>query len=85
MTTRSITLDAPTLTLPDTEPVLARRRFAAIVRALATLARGSFVPAPAPSRELEFTGPLRRPNRWRRLLGRIPHPGKSRQHTRRPV
>lgn len=87
MTSRSITFEAPTLTLPDTEPVRARRRFAAIVRALATLARSPFVPAfaPAPRRELEFAGPLRRPNRLRRLLGRIPRPGKSRQHTRRPV
>jgi hypothetical protein len=87
MTTRSFTLEALTLTLPDSEPVRARRRFAAIVRALATLAHSPFVraAAPAPRREPEFAGPLRRPNRLRRLLGRIPRPGKSRQHTRRPV
>ncbi|MCU0769282.1 MAG: hypothetical protein MUD07_07850 [Burkholderiaceae bacterium] len=89
MTTRSIPFEALTLTLPDSEPVRARRRFAAIVRALATLAQSPFArvsaPAQAPRREPEFAGPLRRPNRLRRLLGRIPRPGKSRQHTRRPV
>ena len=60
MTTRSIPFEALTLTLPDSEPVRARRRFAAIVRALATLAQSPFArasaPAQAPRREPEFAG-----------------------------
>ena len=86
MSTRTGTIDAFTLNLPDGEPVRAHRRFAAIVRTLAalTMKRPVAPPALAPG-AAELAGPMRHPNRIRRLLGRIPRPGKSRQHARRPL
>jgi hypothetical protein len=86
MSSHTDTIDVFTLRLPDSEPVRAHRRFAAIVRALAglTMKRPAAPPAVAPA-AAELAGPMRRPNRIRRLLGRIPRPGKSRQHARRPL
>ena len=68
----------------DHDPHRARQRFGAIVRALATLQAGARPPRPAPRPLEEEDGqPTRRLNRIRRLLGRLPRPGKSRDHIRR--
>jgi hypothetical protein len=68
----------------DHDPHRARQRFGAIVRALATLQAGARPPRPAPRPlEDEDEQPTRRLNRIRRLLGKLPRPGKSRDHIRR--
>lgn len=74
-------LPAPSLSVDDNPARGARRRFGAIVSTLAVLA------APARRRPMaladEFDdAPMRRANRVRRLLGRLPVPGKSRSYTR---
>jgi hypothetical protein len=68
----------------DHDPHRARQRFGAIVRALATLQAGARPPRQAPRPlEDEDEQPTRRLNRIRRLLGKLPRPGKSRDHIRR--
>ena len=83
MNTRSTALDVLSDTDFHNEPHTARLRFGAIVRTLAQLRRAR-VPLPADAAAgAEDVLPTRRLNRMRRLLGRLPHPGKSRSHARR--
>lgn len=84
MNHHTTTLDLSPDLIADHDPHRARLRFGAIVRALATLPAGERPPLPA-SRPLEDEDalPTRRMNRIRRLLGRLPRPGKSRHHVRR--
>jgi hypothetical protein len=83
MNTRSTALDVLPDATFDHEPHTARRRFGAIVRALVQLRRDR-VPLPgSAAADAEDVLPTRRLNRMRRLLGRLPHPGKSRSHARR--
>lgn len=83
MNTRSAALDVLSDVTSDHEPHTARLRFGAIVRTLEQ-ARGDSAPRLSTSPTLADEAlPTRRPNRMRRLLGRLPHPGKSRSHVRR--
>ena len=83
MNTRSTALDVLSDAANDHEPHTARRRFGAIVRTLAQL-RPDRAPLPASAPSVaDDVLPTRRLNRMRRLLGRLPHPGKSRSHARR--
>lgn len=78
------TLDLSPDAIADHDPHRARLRFGAIVRALASLPAGARPPQPTPLPvEDEAALPTRRMNRIRRLLGRLPRPGKSRHHVRR--
>jgi hypothetical protein len=84
MNHHTTTFDFPSGFVADHDPLRARLRFGAIVRALATLQAGARPPRPAPRPlEDEDAQPTRRLNRIRRLLGRLPKPGKSRNHIRR--
>jgi len=84
MNHHTTTFDLLSGLVADHDPHRARQRFGAIVRALATLQAGAHPPRPAPRPlEDEDEQPTRRPNRIRRLLGRLPKPGKSRNHIRR--
>jgi hypothetical protein len=76
-------LDVLTDTTSEHEPHAARIRFDAIVRTLAQLrpARARLLAGVMPVADDEL--PTRRLNRMLRLLGRLPHPGKSRSHVRR--
>jgi hypothetical protein len=83
MNTRSTALDVLSDATFDHEPHTARRRFGAIVRTLAQLRRAR-APLPAnAAADADDVLPTRRLNRIRRMLGRLPHPGKSRSHARR--
>jgi hypothetical protein len=78
------TLDLSPDVIADHDPHRARLRFGAIVRSLASLPPGAHAPQSAPRPlEDEDALPTRRMNRIRRLLGRLPRPGKSRHHVRR--
>lgn len=83
MNTRSTAFDVVSDTASDHEPRIARLRFGAIVRTLAQLRRHRALPPAGAPLEAEEALPTRRFNRVRRLLGRLPHPGKSRSHARR--
>ena len=84
MNQHTTTFDSLSGFVADHDPHRARQRFGAIVRALATLQAGARPPRPAPRPlEDEAEQPTRRLNRIRRLLGRLPKPGKSRDHIRR--
>jgi len=84
MNHHTTTFDLPSGFVADHDPHRARLRFGAIVRALASLQAGAGAPRPAPRPlEDEEGQPTRRLNRIRRLLGRLPRPGKSRDHIRR--
>jgi hypothetical protein len=76
MTTRTAVLTGPAFPTHD-ESKVARRRFGAIVSALTGLSPLRAADAPE-----EALAPTRRVNRIRRLLGKLPVAGKSRQHTR---
>jgi hypothetical protein len=85
MNTRSLALDVLPDAASDHEPHSGRLRFGAIVRTLAQLRRHDPRP-PAGALQLpeeDAALPTRRLNRVRRLLGRLPRPGKSRNHVRR--
>jgi hypothetical protein len=82
MNTRSTALDVLSDATFDHEPHTARRRFGAIVRTLAQLRRNRVPLAADAVADAEDLLPTRRLNRMRRLLGRLPHPGKSRRHAR---
>jgi hypothetical protein len=78
MQTRTGTFDVLADDSSDPEPHFARLRFGAIVRTL------SQAPATAPlPGEPDDWQPTRRLNRTRKLLGKLPLPGKSRRHARR--
>jgi hypothetical protein len=79
MTTRTAVLTGPALRPADDDRQQARRRFGAIVSALTALA-----PLRAPEPPDDALARTRRINRIRRLLGKLPVGGKSRQHTRPP-
>ena len=83
MNSRSSALDVLSDATSDHEPHTARRRFGAIVRTLAQLRPDRALRSASAASVTDEVLPLRRPNRMRRLLGRLPHPGKSRSHARR--
>lgn len=83
MKTDSNLLDVLSDTASEHEPHTARVRFGALVRTLAQL-RPERARLPAGDTPVaDDVLPTRRLNRTRRLLGRLPHPGKSRSHVRR--
>lgn len=67
----------------DHEPHGARRRFGAMVRTLAQLSDAAPAPHGAGVADFEDVLTTRRFNRVRKLLGKLPQPGKSRSHARR--
>jgi hypothetical protein len=83
MNTRSTALDVPPDVASDHEPHTARLRFGAIVRTLAQSHPDRTRVAAGAAAVADDVLPTRRLNRMRRLLGRLPHPGKSRSHARR--
>ena len=83
MKTRSNLLDVLSDATSEHEPHTARVRFGAIVRTLAQLRMARARRLVAVTAVADDALPTRRLNRTRRLLGRLPHPGKSRSHVRR--
>lgn len=81
MNALTATLDLASTDLHEHESRAARRRFGAIVRALRRLRPAA--PALQEALDLEEVQPTRRVNRMRKLLGKLPRPGKSRSHARR--
>jgi hypothetical protein len=75
------TIDLASVDLQEQESRAARRRFGAIVRTLRRLRPPA--PAARETLDLDQAQPTRRLNRMRKLLGKLPRPGKSRGHARR--
>lgn len=81
MTAHTTTLDLVSAELQEQDSRAARRRFGAIVGALARLRPAR--PAMQQAVDLDEVQPTRRVNRIRKLLGKLPWHGKSRAHARR--
>ena len=76
------TFDVLSNDLQDQESHHGRSRFGAVVQSLVSLSAPSRAPR-IEAAEFDEALPMRRVNRARRLLGKLPKPGKSRNHARR--
>ena len=83
MDTKTGTFDILSIALQEQDPQCARLRFGAVVRTLGRIGAARAGSQQVVPMELDDALPTRRINRMRRLLGKLPKPGKSRNYTRR--
>jgi hypothetical protein len=81
MNALALTLARASTDIQEHDSRAARRRFGTIVGTLRRLRPAA--PALQEALDLEEVQPTRRVNRMRKLLGKLPRPGKSRSHARR--